>query len=271
MARYGQGELVLGDARAIVPNPEAPYAPFFQFHLDAGGPGVERVFHQLLQHGCRPLDHFSGGDLIRKLRRQQGYGHGLAPGNDQHLPHADAVRGEIVRRLKARRINAMRAAMVTGYRSNFVARRISLLGLPGGKKRSRRRRLLPGEPEPLEIASAKRFWCRCERSSRASSGLEIKPVSTSKEGISGDFKTTKPACSTRSLCSRVRAPRASTTRPPAKRLWLRVPVMAISMSTWASTGSRSARLTAPTPPIKSDWFSLAGSGALLVAPRWERA
>ena len=27
VARYGQGELVLGDARAIVPNPEAPYAP----------------------------------------------------------------------------------------------------------------------------------------------------------------------------------------------------------------------------------------------------
>ena len=135
VARYGQGELVFGDARAIVPNPEAPYAPFFQFHLDAGGPGVDRVFHQLLQHGCRPLDHFSGGDLIRKLRRQQGYGHGLAPGNDQHLPHADAVRGEIVRRLKARRINAI--ARRNGGQgitpANFVARRIGQLGLPGGE------------------------------------------------------------------------------------------------------------------------------------------
>ena len=103
-----------------------------------------------------------------------------------------------------------------------------------------------------------------------SSGLEIKPVSTARKGYPGTSKHETRLFHPLTMEPGPR-PKGIHHSPPSQRLWLRVPVMAISMSTWASTGSRSARLTAPTPPIKSDWFSLAASqrALSLVAPRWE--
>ena len=37
---------------------------FFEFDIDAFGTGIQCVFDQFFDHGCRPFDHFTGGDLI---------------------------------------------------------------------------------------------------------------------------------------------------------------------------------------------------------------
>ena len=36
----------------------------FQFDIDAGGAGIDRVLDQFLDHRRRPLDDFAGGDLV---------------------------------------------------------------------------------------------------------------------------------------------------------------------------------------------------------------
>ena len=39
-------------------------AAFLQIDVDAPRTGVQRVLHQLLDHGSRPFDDFAGGDLV---------------------------------------------------------------------------------------------------------------------------------------------------------------------------------------------------------------
>ncbi|MNJ81243.1 hypothetical protein D3C77_799610 [compost metagenome] len=69
---------------------------------------------------------------------------------------------------------------------------------------------------------------------RASDGLEMKPVSTRIEGMSGDFSTMKPACSTRRLCSGVMRPMLLSTFCPTLRLEDSEAVIDRSSSTPAS-------------------------------------
>ena len=62
--RQRQRDLLRVDADAVVAHADQAAAAALQLHLDARGAGVERVLHQLLDHGRRPLDHLAGGDLI---------------------------------------------------------------------------------------------------------------------------------------------------------------------------------------------------------------
>lgn len=51
-------------AGAVVLDPHEGAAAVGELDLDAGGAGVEGVFHQLLHHGGGALHHLAGGDLV---------------------------------------------------------------------------------------------------------------------------------------------------------------------------------------------------------------
>ncbi|MCY1555258.1 hypothetical protein D9M68_918990 [compost metagenome] len=123
----------------------------------------------------------------------------------------------------------------------------------------------------MERASA--CWWPALASLRASLGLEIKPVSTRIDGMSGDLSTMKPACSTRRLCNGVIRPILPSTLLPTFRLDDSDAVIDRSSNTPASIRSLSSRLTLPAPPIRSDWFSESASQRAVseVAPRSDRA
>ncbi|MCY1430224.1 hypothetical protein D9M71_461660 [compost metagenome] len=126
---------------------------------------------------------------------------------------------------------------------------------------------------PLEIERARACWCDTLASFCDSPGLEMKPVSTRIDGMSGDFSTMKPACSTRRLCSEVMRPTLVSTLWPTSRLEDMVAVIDRSSSTPASMRSLSSRLTPPSPPIRSERFSVSASQRAVseVAPRSDRA
>lgn len=69
MTGDGQGELGLGDTASVIADAQPPHAAGFYFHLDARCPRIQRIFHQLLEHGRGPLHHFPGGNLVSELRR----------------------------------------------------------------------------------------------------------------------------------------------------------------------------------------------------------
>ena len=62
--------LLRGHAPAVVHHPDAGPAPFLDLHGDGPGPGVQGVFHQLLDHRGGAQDDLPGGDLGRHLGRQ---------------------------------------------------------------------------------------------------------------------------------------------------------------------------------------------------------
>ncbi len=66
----GQQCLVPGQTGAVVRHPDQRFPPVVHLHGDAGGTGIDAVFHQLLDHGCRPLHHLAGGDLVGQNIRQ---------------------------------------------------------------------------------------------------------------------------------------------------------------------------------------------------------
>ena len=70
VAAEGEGEIVLVDAAAVVAHPQQFLAALFQLDIDPAGAGVEAVFEQFLEHRCRALDHFAGGDLIGQARTE---------------------------------------------------------------------------------------------------------------------------------------------------------------------------------------------------------
>ena len=123
---------------------------------------------------------------------------------------------------------------------------------------------------PTVMASAMRFWWRLFISNCSSPGLVMNAVSTKIDGMSGDFSTTKPACSTRALCTRPIFFNSSSTSRPNSSDWLTVSVIDISSSTPANWLSLSSKLT---PPIKSEAFSLFASrlAVSLEAPRCDSA
>ena len=49
----------------------APGATPIRFHADIQRAGVQAVFEQFLEHGCRPLHHLPGGDLIDQIGIQR--------------------------------------------------------------------------------------------------------------------------------------------------------------------------------------------------------
>ncbi len=64
MARHRQRQLFRRDAAAIVADADQAHAAFLQIDVDAPRTGVQRVLHQLLDHGSRAFDDFAGGDLV---------------------------------------------------------------------------------------------------------------------------------------------------------------------------------------------------------------
>ena len=63
MPRQRQADFGRVDAAAIVANANQPATAALQFDFDAPRAGVQRVFHQLLDHGGRALDDLAGSDL----------------------------------------------------------------------------------------------------------------------------------------------------------------------------------------------------------------
>ena len=119
------------------------------------------------------------------------------------------------------------------------------------------------------MAPATFSWCFGLDNRFASDGFVRKPVSMRIEGMSGDFRTRKPACSTRRLCRFPIRPSDLSTWLPTSALALRVAVCCRSTSTEASRLSLSS---IETPPTKSDAFSCFAShrAASLLAPLCER-
>ena len=67
MALEGQQRVVAQHAAAVVQHADEPPAARFDFHPQVRRAGVEGVFEKFLDHRRRPLDHFSGGDLVGDL------------------------------------------------------------------------------------------------------------------------------------------------------------------------------------------------------------
>ena len=65
-----QGQLVGGDAAAVVAHADQADAAALDVDLDAAGAGVQAVLDELLDDGGRALDHFAGGDLVDELVRE---------------------------------------------------------------------------------------------------------------------------------------------------------------------------------------------------------
>ncbi|MBP1773502.1 MAG: hypothetical protein H6P99_2665 [Holophagaceae bacterium] len=77
VALQGQVQVIPGHAGAIVGHLQQTLAALFPGHLDAAGPGVQGVLHQLFQHGGGALHHLPGGDLVGHLVGQDpDAGHG---------------------------------------------------------------------------------------------------------------------------------------------------------------------------------------------------
>jgi len=67
VAAHGERQLLGRDAAAVVLDEDQLAAAAPEGHGDPPGAGVERVLDQLLDHGSRPLDHFTGGDPVDDL------------------------------------------------------------------------------------------------------------------------------------------------------------------------------------------------------------
>ena len=71
MALQREARVFAVHARAVVADTDQCLAAVFQLYPHRLGTGIERVLDQLFHHGCRSLDDFTGGDLIRDVSRQQ--------------------------------------------------------------------------------------------------------------------------------------------------------------------------------------------------------
>jgi hypothetical protein len=80
VALDAESGVVFGHAMAVVADRDARDAAAFDLHVDASGPGVERVFDQLLDHAGRALDDFAGRDPVDRLGCQ------LADSHQSHNP-----------------------------------------------------------------------------------------------------------------------------------------------------------------------------------------
>ncbi len=73
---HGQRQFIEGNAAAVVHHPKTfPPSPLDQ-HLDAGGPGIDRVLDQFLGHVGGSLDDFTGRDLVDEQSGERANGHG---------------------------------------------------------------------------------------------------------------------------------------------------------------------------------------------------
>ena len=71
MAFEAEQRVVAAHAGAVVGHADEAAPTGLDFDGNARGPGVERVFNQLLHDTGRALNHFAGGDLIGDLLGEQ--------------------------------------------------------------------------------------------------------------------------------------------------------------------------------------------------------
>jgi hypothetical protein len=64
MRRHRQRQILGLDAAAVVHDPHQRDPALLERHVDAAGPGVERVLQQLLDHARRPLHDLAGRDAV---------------------------------------------------------------------------------------------------------------------------------------------------------------------------------------------------------------
>jgi len=64
MAFQRQANVISAHSGAIVRDLNEIESPFLKANIDLAGPGVDRVFDQLLQGAGRTLDNLSGSDPI---------------------------------------------------------------------------------------------------------------------------------------------------------------------------------------------------------------
>ena len=67
VAQKRGGQLVRGDAAAVVCDPNEAHAAPLYLHHNGGGPGVNGVFHQFFNNGGRPFHHLAGGDEVSDM------------------------------------------------------------------------------------------------------------------------------------------------------------------------------------------------------------
>ena len=64
MALDRQGQLVTRHADAVIFHQQQVGAAIGSGDVDAGGAGIDGIFHQFLDRGGGPFDHFTGGDAV---------------------------------------------------------------------------------------------------------------------------------------------------------------------------------------------------------------
>ena len=78
MALQRQKGIIAVHARAIIAHADKTATAIHHIHLDAPRAGIQRVFYQLLEHGCRTFDHFTCGDLVdHRVRQHTNLGGGI--------------------------------------------------------------------------------------------------------------------------------------------------------------------------------------------------
>ncbi len=66
MARKGQRQFILRNARAIVTDQDATDAATFKANFNAGRAGINGILQKFLEDGRRPLNNLAGGDLANE-------------------------------------------------------------------------------------------------------------------------------------------------------------------------------------------------------------
>ena len=70
VAQKGRGQLVMGDAAAVVADADIGHAAVLNLHHNGRASGVNGVFHQLLHHTGGTLHHLACGNQVRHMGRQ---------------------------------------------------------------------------------------------------------------------------------------------------------------------------------------------------------
>ncbi len=68
MTRQRQRQILPGDTGTVIPHTDQFCAALLDVDFNARGAGIQRVFQQLLDHRGRPLNDFSGGNLVGEQR-----------------------------------------------------------------------------------------------------------------------------------------------------------------------------------------------------------
>ena len=76
VAGQGQGQFFLGNAAAVVADPDQFHPALFQLYLDGLAARVQGVFQHLLEDRGGPFHHLAGGDLADEKVGQETDGHG---------------------------------------------------------------------------------------------------------------------------------------------------------------------------------------------------